>query len=324
MILLTGGLGFIGVHTTRALLDAGESCVVAQRRDAPVPELLRPELGDQLRVEQLDVEQRPQLERIGARHSITGIVHLADATVGRLWRRPGDESELALQGLFDGLCNLVQAAHTWGVRRVTVASTIGVYGGVAPGAWSESAALSPVALHAVPTAKRCLELLVAFLGAQLQVNVVSVRPSAIWGPGGRPASSFFALPGLVHAALGLGPQPERPIYAGDAADLCYVRDCGRAIAAVQTTPTLRHNIYNVGSGRLTTNAEVVAALERHPPIASPRLRAGRSPAPPVDPYLDLTRLREDTGFEPEYDIERGIAEYVAWLRSGAGHAVSQL
>lgn len=28
MILITGGLGFIGSHTTRALLDLGESCVL--------------------------------------------------------------------------------------------------------------------------------------------------------------------------------------------------------------------------------------------------------------------------------------------------------
>ena len=32
MILITGGLGFIGSHTTRALLDLGESCVLVQRR----------------------------------------------------------------------------------------------------------------------------------------------------------------------------------------------------------------------------------------------------------------------------------------------------
>ena len=31
MILITGGLGFIGPHVTRALLDLGESCVLLQR-----------------------------------------------------------------------------------------------------------------------------------------------------------------------------------------------------------------------------------------------------------------------------------------------------
>ena len=34
MILIIGGLGFIGTHITRALLDMGESCVVVQRKYA--------------------------------------------------------------------------------------------------------------------------------------------------------------------------------------------------------------------------------------------------------------------------------------------------
>jgi len=32
MILITGGLGFIGAHTARALLDLGESCLLTQHR----------------------------------------------------------------------------------------------------------------------------------------------------------------------------------------------------------------------------------------------------------------------------------------------------
>ena len=37
MILVTGGSGFIGSHTVRALAALGESCVIIQRRSAEVP-----------------------------------------------------------------------------------------------------------------------------------------------------------------------------------------------------------------------------------------------------------------------------------------------
>jgi|1185.fasta_scaffold426924_2 nucleoside-diphosphate-sugar epimerase len=35
---------------------------------------------------------------------------------------------------------------------------------------------------------------------------------------------------------------------------------------------------------------------------------------PRDPYLDITRLTRDTGFEPAFDVRAGVADYVAWLR----------
>ena len=42
---------------------------------------------------------------------------------------------------------------------------------------------------------------------------------------------------------------------------------------------------------------------------------GRGPgAPADDPYLDISRLARDTGFEPAFDVRAGVADYVAWLR----------
>jgi hypothetical protein len=32
--------------------------------------------------------------------------------------------------------------------------------------------------------------------------------------------------------------------------------------------------------------------------------------------LDISRLREDTGYQPGYDTERAVADYLAWLRAG--------
>jgi UDP-glucose 4-epimerase len=320
VILITGGLGFIGSHTTRALLDLGESCVVTRHHRTEIPEFLQAELGGRLIVEPLELEDDSALLGIGERQAITGIVHLADTAVHRLWRQPGDSSPPRLDGLFDGLSHVLQAAGRWGVTRVTIASTIGVYAGVDPGAWREDAPLPAVASYPIPTVKKCSELLASLIGGQLGLEVISVRPSAIWGPGGRPTSRFFALPALVHAAVRGAPETavaSQPLYAQDGGDVCYVKDCGRAIALIQTATAVNHDIYNIGSGHVTTNAEIIAAIRQHVPEAHFTLTEGRDPtSAATDPYLDLGRIHQDTGYAPNYDIGRGIADYIAWLRAG--------
>ncbi len=35
-------------------------------------------------------------------------------------------------------------------------------------------------------------------------------------------------------------------------------------------------------------------------------------------HLDITRLHEDTGYLPQWDLERSVADYIAYFR--AGHA----
>ncbi len=54
MILITGGLGSIGSHTARALLDLGESVVLTVHRSTQLPEYLADEPGGRVVVEPLD------------------------------------------------------------------------------------------------------------------------------------------------------------------------------------------------------------------------------------------------------------------------------
>jgi UDP-glucose 4-epimerase len=313
MILVTGGLGFIGSHTSRALLDLGQRCVIAQRRVGQLPDFLVAEIGDRAVVEQMDCTDLASVLDIGKRHEITGIVHLATAGLGQ--GAALDDLWANTQALF----TMLRAAQAWGVTRVVQASSIGVYAGLTVDTYREDAPLPIPSLHPIPAFKKSAEILAGALADGTDIDIVSVRIAAIWGPLGPQASPFFGAPGLVHAAV--NPRDpgsaSTPPYAQDSIDMCYVRDCGRAIALTQTAKALNHRTYNIGSGRATTNREVADAIIRAVPDAAPALAEGRGPhAPTEDAHLDIGRLRGDTGFEPEYDLDRGVADYVHWLRAG--------
>lgn len=51
MQLITGGMGFIGLHTAQALLDMGESCVITQHQVSRMPNFIREEIGKRVFVD---------------------------------------------------------------------------------------------------------------------------------------------------------------------------------------------------------------------------------------------------------------------------------
>ena len=191
MILITGGLGFIGSHTARALVDLGESCVLTQRRE-PVPNaLLAEEIGKRVFLEQLDATDSEALIEVCERHAVTGIIHLAGAFFGD----PYEDARANLDMLF----SVVNAARSTGIRRVCIASTIGVYDGADEGALLESLPLPISAGHGIPMSKKINELLISQLAPTTGIELFAARIGAIWGPLGRPEAPFFPTSPLTHA-----------------------------------------------------------------------------------------------------------------------------
>ena len=83
-----------------------------------------------------------------------------------------------------------------------------------------------------------------------------------------------------------------------------------------TAETLRHDTYNVSSGRPFINRELADALQAITPGLRLDLLPGRQTGPGDNPYLDTTRLTHDTGFTPTFDVAAAVANYVAW-RAGS-------
>jgi UDP-glucose 4-epimerase len=161
----------------------------------------------------------------------------------------------------------------------------------------------------IEASKKCYEIIGTAAVERDGIDVVFARIGSIWGPLGNPASPFFPVAALVHAAVRDERVDLTRFHADDGADMLYAPDCGRALIALHTAPTLHHRVYNVGSGRAVSNAEMATAA-----AATADLSPGRGPDGTY--VLDVERLTKDTGFHPEYDLHQAIGHYKRWLLDG--------
>ena len=203
-----------------------------------------------------------------------------------------------------GLQNVLQAAHTFGLKRVSLGSSVSVYGGLAEGPYREDMPL-PVDSHTqVAAFKKGMEIHALYYASRAHLEVVSLRIASIYGP--LYYSMHNAISRMCHAAIkrvepDFSDRPDRSIFADDQGDWTYVKDVARGIQMVHTAGTLHHRIYNIGSGRATSHREIFEAVRQTVPDARcAALRPGRPPHAPVNPAQDLSRLKADVGYEPEY------------------------
>lgn len=312
MILITGGMGFIGLHTARCLLDAGESVVLTQFRARREPQFIRDALGRSAIVESLDVADAGAVQSVFRRHPISGVVHLAVPALRGV--APADEFRVNLLGLL----NVLEAAREAGVRRVLLASSIAVYAGVPSGPFREETPLRMESGNSTEAFKKAFEVLGLHYGSQTGLDVIALRIAGIYGP---LYHTMANLPSrLTHAAV-RGYEPDLAggrggiPYAEDESDMCYVKDCARGIQLLQLAPSLAYRVYNVGAGRATRNAELVAAVNAAVPGAQISIPEGRGPQARPSAYMDIGRIQQDTGYAPQYDVHKAIADYAGWLRS---------
>lgn len=321
MILVTGGLGFIGLHTVRRLLDMGEEVVATYHRAWAAPSFLESEYGKRVHVEQMDLTNPYTIFQIGSKYNITGIVHLVVPPLGA--SPPSEQYRINTMALY----NVLEAGRVWGVKRVTIASSVAVYSGETAGPFKEDMKLRIQADNTTEAFKKAEETMALFYGSATGLDVVSARIAFIFGPMYNKQLRLRHIPmtfiqQACRAAVDGKPFdpdfiPDGGFSEGTAMDFTYVKDTALGLATLQTADSLPNHIYNVSIGSATTLREVVQAVQKVRPDAQIPLNDGTPPGVRPDAYLDIGLIQKDTGFKPEYGLEGGIADYMAWLEHNA-------
>jgi len=311
MILVVGGLnGFVGSNTTEALVEQGHDCVVTRHENTEIPRFLQRHIDrGHVFVEPADSTSIADLRKTGEKHKIDGIVNVAGGFAS------GEGPIRGLRGYFDMLDATFQVAQEWKVKRVTFSSTGGMYLGL-QGTVDEEHPLFLPSPFPILAYQKIVEVAASEFAKKTGISTICARLLGMYGP--FDGARLGLASRLVHAAVSGKPVNLEKVFFGnveDAVDLCYIKDLARAIALLQTAEKLQYDVYNIGSGKLTPNRELVEAVKKVVPNFKVDLAPGHFPFPPL-PLMETKRLQADTGFSPKFDTRSAIQDYVDWLKAG--------
>ena len=311
MILITGGLGFIGLHTARRFLDVGEQVVLTQFRVRREPDFIKDEIGNRVFIERLDVTSSHDVLDLVHKHKVNGIVHLAVPALAAL--SAAEDYRVNVMGFM----NILEAARLSDIKRVSWGSSVAVYSGFPEGPFREDTLLPVESRNPTETFKKSLEILGAHYANRTGLEVVAMRIGGPFGPLYHTLAA--ATSRIVHSAVKGVPADFKGTRTGvphedDEVGAFYVKDCATGIQLLQMADKLPHRIYNISGDGPHTYREFTEAVEKVAPNAQVDLQPGKGPRQRTNAYMEITRMKEDVGYQPQYDLERGVADYIGWLR----------
>lgn len=310
-VLITGGAGFIGVAVTRDLLDAGYKVVAFDR--AEPPEHVRRTLAEGVTYVKGDIQDKELVRRLVKDAGDDPIIHLAGILTAGCDRDP----ELAMAVNVHGCHTVLEAAREYGLRRVVMASTIGVYGRGLPQPITEDMPTEPDGWYGVT--KLMAEQIGLLYARRHGLDFRATRFAAVTGPGrsaGSGSASLFTSFIAEKAALGEPYQIE--VEPDVTYPVVYIKDAARALFALATVASAPRRIYNIGSGSIVTS-ELVEAVKKRIPDAQFTYKPDPTIMAVVGGYkgwaISTQRAEEDLGWSPAYTAEQMVDDIINTARA---------
>jgi UDP-glucuronate 4-epimerase len=312
-IVVTGGVGFIGYHATRALLGRGDDVLVIDDfSDAPYPTVdkrrnERDLLAEfpQVRVVQASVTDRSTIAPLF--EGVEAILHLA----GLAGVRPSfaDPARYARVNV-EGTAIVQEIARESGIERFVFASSSSVYGNATPlPAREDAPAVVPESPYAA--SKRSAELVASALCRRTpQMRCAALRFFTVYGPRQRPE---MAITLFARAAVA-----GRPLTMfGDGSmrrDFTFIDDIVRGVLAALDEAPRGFRAYNLGSGAPVDLRTLIGAIGAAAGV-QPIVEAAPVPLGDVDAtFADIDRARVELGWEPRIPLREGLLSVLAWVR----------
>jgi UDP-glucose 4-epimerase len=333
-ILVTGGAGYIGSHTSVELLSAGHDVVVLDNLDNSSKEAigrLEQIAGRSVKFHEADLLDAAALERIFQEDKFDAVIHFAGLkSVGESCEKP----LLYWRNNVGGTLNLVEAMKRHDVKDIIFSSSATVYGDPESLPISEEAPLR--ALNPYGRTKLAQEELFRDICAADKdwtavllryFNPVGAHPSGLLGenPRGLPNNlmPFVAL-------VAIGKLKEIGVFGDDyptpdgtgRRDYIHVLDLAKGhLSALAKIKTGRGAVaYNLGTGRAYSVLEMIRAFEaasgcRLPYSVKPR-RAGDS----ATVFADPGKAARELGWRAELTLEDMCRDAWRWTCGSMDHS----
>jgi UDP-glucose 4-epimerase len=304
-ILVTGGLGFIGLRTVKKLVERGQEVFVMSRN----PVLSYPELVGKVGVVSGDMRLFTDVMKAVNMSGPDTIIHVAYALTA-----PGEaDPHWAIQVNVLGTNNFFEAARLSGVKRVVFCSSIAAYAtqemyGDRPVSEDEALLKSGSIYGAT---KALNEFMAAKFEAKYGVEIPSIRISAVYGSG-REARGVTAWTSQMVAGAVAGEPVKIALRSDQLASFIYVDDSAEQLVRLALAQKLDHRLYNSG-GVTSTPKEFADIVKKYYPVAN----IGFDEDAPRWPYphlIDGTRLEKEIGFQVR-EIEVGLLQQINQQRS---------
>lgn len=290
-VLVLASHGFIGANVASALAEDFD--VYGTSRVA----------GHATNEYALDLEDKASIESVLKRVRPNIIINCAG------WIENGEQSKL--NPLFTK--NLLEATLSSGVKpdMVVVCGSAAEYGVVSKTDLpvSEDAPLNASSPYGISKVEET-RLALAF-GRDYDMKVVVVRIFNAIGPG---MKDKFLLPKLIQAVHEVAQKKRDHIEINrlDAErDYIDVRDVAGAIKAI-ISASPRSDIYNIGSGKATTNGQLLDLVIKHSNLSNRPEVIEKSPEPEklVAVQADISHIKNEFGWAQSFTIEETIKDVV--------------